>query len=290
MQQYYIGKLNSLLNCLRNNVSLSNLLFFNDSLDKSNSYIYEHIYVERSTFSKISFFDCTLKHIDFSHCVFIDCYFNKCIFSHINFENCKFIDCSFNKISLNNCVFFYTEWESNYIKFNDLYNCLPEKYNNRSRLCKVMAKNCIADGNIAEYRKYFFENIHSREKHYREIILRRTDFYKSEYTLRDLPKTLLKLLCSKLNGLIWGHGEKISNILYSSIFIILLFTFIYVSNSISNTFISALYISLCNFLTISSDITFSESFYRYATTIEGFLGIAFMGLFVTALFKNINSR
>jgi hypothetical protein len=294
MQQHYIGKTSVPLDHLKSNPSVSNSLFANDGLAKKNDFIYEHINIERCTFSNVSFNECILKHIDFTHCAFIECYFSKSILENINFRNCKFISCQFSSTSFTNCDFFYTEWESNYIKFSDLYSCLPPKYNNRSRLCKVMARNCILDGNIAEYRKYFFENIKSRENHYKEIILRRDPFYRS-YTKLDSFKSIFKLLGSKFNGIIWGHGERISNIIYSCIFIILAYSVIYLkSNEIAilttDKYLTSLYISFSNFLTTSSSINFSSTFYRYISTFEGFLGISFLGLFVTALFKKINTR
>lgn len=295
IQQYYIGKKEASIEELKSSKeTIANSLFINDSLNKKCDHSYKHIELERCTLSKISFNDVSLTHISFSHCTFIECYFNKAQLSKVAFNNCTFIKCYFNKIKLSDCSFFYTEWENNYIKFNELYNCLPLRYNNRSRLCKVMAKSCLEDGNLKEYRKYFFEQIHSRENHYKEIILRRDEFYQT-YTIGDVVVNILKLITSKISGLIWGYGEKISNIIYSSMFIVLLYSLIYLKSSNimlleSDKYITSLYVSLCNFLTISCDITFSDTFFRYATAIEGFIGIAFMGLFVTSLFKNINTR
>lgn len=293
MQQYYIGKEQSEIEILSNNIELENKLFINDGLDKNLEY--NNISCIRTTFSKISFNSIKMTNSLFNHCVFIGCYFNKSILQHIDFKNCTFIECEFNNMSINNCDFFYTNWKSTYIKFNELKKSLPNKHNNRSRLCKVMAQNCIYDGNIAEYKKYFLESIKAREEQYLAIILRSEDFYRQNYTEVDSIKHIFKLFKSKFSGYAWGHGESITRILLSSIFNIIIFAHIYlysdiISNLSEGRFINAFYVSFCNFLTISSDITFSETFFRYVSIIEGFTGIIFAGLFVTVLFKKINTR
>lgn len=293
MQQYYIGKEQSEIEILSSNTELENKIFINDGLDKEIEY--NNISCSRITFSKISFNNIKITKSLFNHCVFIGCYFNKSTLQHIDFKNCTFIECEFNSMNISNCNFFYTNWKSTYIKFNELKKSLPSKHNHRSRLCKVMAQNCINDGNIAEYKKYFLESIKAREEQYLSIILRNEGFYSQNYTQIDSIKNIFKLFKSKFSGYAWGHGESITKILLSSIFNVIIFAHIYlysevISNLSSGRFINALYVSFCNFLTISSDITFSENFFRYITIIEGFTGIIFAGLFVTVLFKKINTR
>lgn len=293
MQQYYIGKEQGEIELLCNNIELENKLFINDGLEKNIEY--NNISCSRTTFSKVSFNSIKMTNLSFNHCVFIGCYFNKSTLRHIDFKNCTFIECEFNNMSINNCNFFYTNWKSTYIKFSELKNSLPSKHNNRSRLCKVMAKNCIDDGNIAEYKKYFFESIKAREDQYISIILKNEDFYMNNYTEIDSIKHIFKLLKSKFSRYAWGYGESITRILLSSIVNVILFSHIYlfsevIANLPTDRFINALYVSFCNFFTISSDITFNETFYRYVTIVEGFTGIIFAGLFVTVLFKKINTR
>lgn len=295
MYQYYINKSESQIDSLKLNIQLNNRLFVNTGLEQNYKYI--HIEVDRSTFSKISFNKINLQHSNFRHCTFIDCYFRHSYLRHIIFENCVFINCKFSDNTIENCDFNYTEWDSTTIKYDELCNSFPIKYNHKSRLCKVIAKNFLEDGNLAEYRKFFYESIKAREEHYKEIISRRNEYYKNTYNLHDSISYIPKLIFSKISGTVWGHGEKIRHIIFSSITIIFIFSLIYsCSSTIKGDFIkkytNALYVSFCNFLTISSNITFSneEVLYRNLTVVEGFIGTIFAGLFITALVKKISVR
>lgn len=293
MQQYYIGKEQCEISLLNNSIVLENMLFINDGLDKDTDY--KNISCMRTTFSKISFNNIKMTNSSFNHCVFIGCYFNKSILEHIDFKNCTFIECEFISMSISHCKFFFTNWQSTYIKFNELKNSFPSEHNYRSRLCKAMSQNCINDGNIAEYKKYFLESIKAREEQYRAIILRESEYYRKNYTEIDSFKHIFKLVISKFSGYAWGYGESITKILLSSVINVTIFAHIYmyseaITNLATNKFINAIYVSLCNFLTISSDITFNDTFYRYVTIVEGFTGIIYAGLFVTILFKKINTR
>lgn len=293
MEQHYKGKVQEDISALKTHKLFENKLFLNDGMDSN--FQYNNMHLERCTFSKISFKDVKIKYIEYKHCVFIECYFKKAVFDKVDFRNCIFIKCDFNNMKITDTCFFYTEWENTFIKFEELYNCLPRIYNYRSRLCRIMARNCLSDGNVAEYRKYFFEVKHASENKYKEIILRRTDYYRTKYTRYDSLKHIFKFIFSKLNGLVWGYGEKIENILYSSIFIIVAFSFLYtvhpqISGLKSSKNISALYVSICNFLTISPHIIFNDLHFKYITALESFFGMAFMGFFIAALFRNVNSR
>ena len=293
MEQHYKGKIEENVDNLKTNLIFENNLFINDGLD--NTFEYRNMHFERCTFSKVSFKDIKMKNIEYNHCVFIECYFKNTVLNKIDFSNCTFIKCGFHNVNITDTCFFYTEWESTFIKFEELFDCLPKIYNYRTRLCKTMARNCLDDGNIVEYRKYFFEVKRASEDKYKEIILRRKKYYREKYNVYDSIKYLFKFIFSKINGLVWGYGEKIQNVLYSSCFVIFVFSILYqsdsqISNLKSNNYLSALYVSICNFLTISSDITFHDLYFKYLAALEGFLGLAFMGFFIAALFRNVNSR
>lgn len=293
MEQHYKGKIEENIDSLKSIASFDNKLFLNDGMDSS--FEYKNINFERCTFSKISLKDVKMKNIEYRHCVFIGCYFKNTVFNKIDFNNSIFIKCDFNNMTIIDTSFFYTEWEHTFIKFEDIVDSLPKIHNYRSRLCSTMARNCLNDGNVKEYKKYFFEVKHASEEKYKEIIIRRKPYYKREYDLYDSFKHIFKFIFSKINGLVWGYGEKIQNIFFSSGFIIIAFSLIYISNPQisslkSNNYVSALYVSICNFLTISPDIAFTDLYFKYLATLEGFLGIAFMGFFISALFRNVNSR
>lgn len=293
MYQYYINKEESNIDYLKFNILFRNRLFANSPLEKG--YNYKNINVDRCTFSKLSFYLTRIEESKFTYCTFIDCYFKESDLDNILFRNCIFINCSFSDNKIENCIFEYCEWKSTVIKYDELYKSFPKKHNHRSKLCKVMAQGFLEESNIAEYRKYFFKSIEAREKHYKEIILRREAYYKKYYKFKDSLMHIPKLILSKISGIFWGHGEKIRHILFSSIIVILLFAIIYsysatIEGNGINRYFNALYPSICYFLSISSDVTFFESLYRNITILESFIGIIFSGLFITALIKKMNLR
>ncbi len=279
------------------NHKFENSLFLNYGFSKET--IMNGLVFERCTFSKLSFTDVILKNIQFNHCIFIDCYFNKTTFDLVGFENVSFINCSLNKMKINNTKFFYTEWENTYIKYDEIKTSLPVEHNMRKRLCKVMAKNCLSDGNVEGYKQYFFESKRAGEREYISRILRKDEYYKKHFNPYDSIKSVVKLGLSKINWLVWGYGERIINVFISSAFIILLFAIIYlfnpeISKLESHKFVSAMYLSICSFVTMSPASSFevqsTDFIFRYFVALEGLIGVAFMGVFTAALFRNVNSR
>ncbi|MBU3104410.1 pentapeptide repeat-containing protein [Clostridium gasigenes] len=293
MNQHYIGKEKDSIVSVEKNLQFENKLFFNDGFDKGKEYVFNKF--QRCTFSKISFYKTSITSSIFENTVFIDCYFKHSIIGQTSFENCIFINCGFHNMKIETCKFFYTEWKNTYIKFDTIKNSLPREYGYKKRLCKTMADNCLDDGNMEEYKKFFFEGIKAKENNYKEIILRREDHYKKNYNIYDSFKYAVKFVWSKLMGIVWGYGEKVMNILYSSIVVIGIYAVLY-NNSYNITgidnslFSNSLFISIASFFNIDSGVIFNDMITKYIGISENILGLVFMGIFVAYLFRSINSR
>lgn len=293
MNQYYIGKEDCSIDDISSNGIFENKLFINNGFTRNKEYIFNKF--ERCSFSKISFNNIKIKNSEFKHSVFIECYFKESDIKQVSFSNCIFIRCGFYDVKLKNCEFFYTEWDHTYIKFEAIKSSLPNEYSYKKRICKVMANNCLLEGNMEEYKKFFFESIKAKENNYKEIILRRSDYYKSKYSKYDSFKYVAKFLLSKLSGVVWGYGEKISNVIYSSVCTVFIYSFIYynkydITGIDSTSYINAVYISIANFLNVDSGAKFGDILTKYIGISENILGLVFMGMIVTYLFRSISSR
>lgn len=293
MYEHYLEKHKENVDDITSLELYTNRLFINDTLNNKTKY--ELIKFERCTFSKIGFREVEFSNTQFNHSVFIGCYFQKTKFDNILFSNCIFINCGFYNCKFNGCDFFYTEWEKTAINYKDIIQSLPNRQNLRKKLCRRMAKEWLAMGDISEFKNFFFEAKLSQEAQYKEIIIRKEEYYKETYEIKDSFKYLFKYILSKFERYVWGYGERISNVILTSFVTISLFSAIYYHSQIPNTepsnkLLTSIYISISYFLTISCGIEYENLFYRIVTCVEGFFGIAFMGFFVASLFRRINSR
>lgn len=262
----------------------------------------ERLTINHSTFANVSFKKSKLRNCNLAHCVFIDCYFKYTYLENVIFTGCKFINCTFDNISLIECDFRYAVFENCFIEYDLLFNCLPSTANLRWKICTNLALESLRAGNSQEYRKYFFEEKRSSERHYMKMVLQRERYYKEHYDSVDRVFGLLKYIASKFSKVLWGYGEKISHLIFVIIIVIFCFSLIY--QSLGNVFkeantsgeqrnlnlVESLYFSFCNFLTLTSDFTSSFIFVRILSVIEGALGLVLMGFFVAALFRFINRR
>lgn len=277
--------------------TFANKVFLNFPIN--NEFKHKALCFERCTFSKVTFNRATIKNMEFTHCVFIDCFFRETTFKVVDFSNVTFINCSFYNMKIENTNFFYTEWDNSYIKYNEIKDSLPSRHNSRKRLCKTMARNSLDAGNINDYKAFFFEARKASDQEYISRIFRKEEYYKENYNFYDSVKSLGRLIFSKLNWAIWGYGEKIQNVVISSMFVIFLFAMLHmlnpaIDNLESSKFISSLYLSICSFITLSPDpslnVETTDFVFRYLISIEGLIGIAFMGVFTAALFRNVSYR
>ncbi|MGD1838009.1 MAG: pentapeptide repeat-containing protein [Nitrososphaeraceae archaeon] len=293
MQEHYVGKKERYVEGITSSASYKNQLFINDGLDRKLNY--ELIKFEKCTFSKIGFREVKFNNTQFNHCVFIGCYFQQTKFKNITFSNCIFIKCGFYNCDISFCDFFYTEWENTVINYKDVKHSLPEKHNLRKKLCRKIANEWLKVGDFSEFKLFFFESKSAQEQQYKAIFRRKEDYYKQRYDAVDSVINLFKYILSKFEKYVWGYGEKLNNVIWTSFIIITLFSGIYYFSPklqvvTGNKVLTSLYISITYFLTLSCDITYTEPFYRIVTSIEGFFGIALMGFFVAALYRRINSR
>jgi hypothetical protein len=311
LQQYFENRDKCRIDQLDESLTkIENMLFANEKIDNKiekddksplfKKSILKNRSICSSTFASIGFKESIFEFISLAHCVFIDCYFKRAKFNNVDFTGCIFINCNFEGAIFARCDFRYVKFENCFVKFEDLVNNLPTEVNLRWHLCRDISIECLHKGDIEEYRKYFFEEKRASERHYFKVLVHKNDdIYYKKYNWVDGLKGIGAFIFSKLNKILWGYGEKLSRLIDNIIIVILFFTFVYWNNCIKLTandnemakgFWDCLYISSCNFFTISSNYISTDPFMRFATTSEGVIGMILMGFFVAALFRFINRR
>jgi len=168
----------------------------------------EGLEFEHCTFANISFKNADLTQCRFTDCAFLSCYFRKCEIVGTSFVGCKFISCNFAKVTIQSGDFKYSHFEECSIPFAEMEHSLPREPNLRQDLARDLAIASDAIGAGSDGRRYRLAAIQAREEHLHAAILGKSSWYQNHYPgLRKLY-ALGELLASRLNGIIWGHGEK----------------------------------------------------------------------------------
>ena len=254
-----------------------------------------------STFAKMGFRETGFAHLNLSYTVFIDCYFRNAKFENVDFTGCTFINCNFEGVTLISCNFMYAKFENCYIEFEKMKPNLPSHHNLRWKLCINLSIESLKSGQDEDYRKYFYAEKEASEQHNIHKLLYKSDKYYEKYSVIEGIIGFLKFIQSKANKYLWGYGERLDILIRNILGVILGFGILYyLSGPVFKEngfhiqkeigFWDSLYVSACNFFTITSDYTTSRPGMRLLTAVEGFIGIILMGFFIAALFRYINRR
>lgn len=259
--------------------------YINERIDKINDHSFCNLQINHSFFINMGMRDLHFRDIDFKHNTFINCYFKQSRFEDVNFTGCKFINCNFDDIILSSCNFEYAIFENCFIEYNFLKPNLTNKINLRWALCKSMYIQAKKAGFYKDYKKYFFEEKKASCEHEKRIAFYRSndDSYYKKYSSWDRKISFLKFCRYKVEKYVWGYGESLIRLFITSILIIIFFTLL--QTCINTSFIQALQISVSNFTGIG---ILTENDLTFIVTFERILGLIFIGLFITALYKYIN--
>jgi hypothetical protein len=105
--------------------------------------------------------------------------------------------------------FKYIDFRGCYIPYAEMKHALPTAPNLRQDLAAVLAREAGAMGATADARRYRLEALKARDAHLLAGIKADSEWYRDHFT--DLARVLAagRLLASKANGTLWGHGERI---------------------------------------------------------------------------------
>jgi len=175
------------------------------------------------TFANVSFKNANLNQCRFLNCAFLNCYFRRTQIIGGAFIGCKFIACDFPHVTIQSCDFKYSRFEECYIPFDEMEHSLPREPNLREELTHSLSIASDGLGLNSDGRKYRLASIQAREENLKAAILGNSDWYQRHYVgLRKL-KALGQLFASKMNGIIWGYGEKWHILIRNLLFLAVLF-------------------------------------------------------------------
>lgn len=247
------------------------------------------------TFANMSFKKTEFESATFSNCVFISCYFRAATIQASSFVGCRFIDCSFPNTTFVGCDFRYATFKGCHIDFGRMESALPGEPNLRAELASCLAREADAVGASRDARLYRLEAIHANETHLWKGVRGATDWYQDHFPFPwEWAKALVRLLALRLNGALWGYGERaavlVRNIalLVFGVFPVLLW--LGRDGLRSTTPLEGadfVFLSLSNVLPVQGlpEAEATSNWTRALFISEAAIGVIAFGLFVTLLFR-----
>lgn len=253
------------------------------------------------TFGNISFKKVTLQNAEFLNCVFIGCYFRRAKLKNARFTGCRFIDCKFPHVSIESCDFRQSSFRGCQIAYSEMFYMLPSEPNLREEISRNLALESAALGLYSESRKYHMAEIGAREEHLKSAFLGKSEWYKSHFNFIDRVRAFFQWLLSRLNGCLWGYGERVWVLIRNLLLVSLLFfpgLFYIVRHDLEHRsngtigLLQCLYYSIENIIPsgIESDVIAVGGMARFLAGLESFLGIVVLALLASYIFRWILHR
>jgi hypothetical protein len=254
-----------------------------------------------TTFANVSFKETELKETEFMDCAFLNCYFRRARIVSCSFVGSKFYGCEFTKTSIQSSNFRYARFFSCAIPFDEMEHNLPPEPNLREELASGLAIAADERGWSAEARLYLLSAIAAREDHLFAAVQGRSTWYKEHYPPLRRIGALFQLLGSKLNGLLWGHGERWAvllrnlGILALVVFPVMLWSVrseLQVGGGATLQRGDIVWLSITTIVPVAtvSSVSASGAASRAVLALEAFAGIVIAGLFVTLMLRSVVKR
>ena len=274
--------------------TLSDRVFAAERLDgiNVNDYRFEHC-----TFANISFKDTHVTGSHFDHCVFIGCYFRKTLLRDSSFVGARFVACDFPRISVHSSDFRYAHFDRCAISSAELQHSLPSEPNLREELARNLAIAAAGSGMAADARQYRLTAIEALQEHLSAGVQGDSTWYRDHYKGTRRIQAAVQLLGSKLNGLLWGHGEKpwvvIVNILLAGVILFPIPLWLmrnwYLVNGEAPTIPAAIWLSVMTLVPVGGmhSITTSSMTVRALLAIESLVGLVLIALLGALVLRRV---
>ena len=286
---YNIGKKSvNFISCQNlNNKIIASQFFDNKEIKKEEK-------ISHCCFTNISFKNSKLKKLNFENCVFFHCYFRETEIIDCKFIGCKFINCGFRKINpIGENIFKFSTFKDCQVRYNFMIKCLPKEPSISKNIVQNLEIESYRLGMYSEYLKYKYKRIQINESCLKDAFLRKDNWNKGHFTILESFKAGSDWLVSKMNGMIWGYGERFSKLIISFLFInIILFIFIFwkfFDIAIGVTFFDIVIFSLENILSSGDkNIFISDHFsLEFIILFQKTLFILFLALFISLFTRRI---
>lgn len=158
---------------------------------------------------------------DLSYCVFERAYFRETKFTKCKFVGARFYDCNFRGVELDRCEFDYAIFDKTLIDPADIVPNLPSAPNMRRNLLQILRANANTIGDYDALRTYVLEEMDAAVDHQSRILRSKESYYKNKYKgFWPKFKAFSKLSGLRMDGFLWGHGERPFQIFISTAVII----------------------------------------------------------------------
>jgi len=253
------------------------------------------------TFANVSFKEAHLTDSEFNDCTFVSCYFRRSRVINCHFVGCKFYGCEFPKIAVQSCDFRYAAFFSCAVPFGEMEHNLPSEPNLREELAAGIAVAAEERGWTSQAKQYRLAAIGAREEHLIAAVRSSSTWYKDHYSAWRRVGCCIQLIAGKLNGLLWGYGER-WGILLRNLIVLAVGVFpallwvvrkdLILSGRNPATFTDVLWLSLSAVvpLNVASPVAVSSTTAQMILTFEAFCGVVIGGLFVTLLLRSVLNR
>lgn len=274
-------------------------LFAAQLLDKA---LAEGVHFEHCTFANVSFKEAELSRCLFRNCAFVDCYFRETKVANCKFEACKFEDCKFVRPHFLDTGFVFPEFRGCHIPFKFFCASLPLDPGFRHAIADELARESSTAGELGDARRYRLVGEEAFERHQWNLAWASGGrYYEKPRPPRDRVEAGVKWAGRKFNRHLWGYGER-GVILARSFLLValLIFPLLYwwlASNELNYRGES---LSIWNYVLFSTDrilaasgfsqVDVSGALVRWLTGAEVFVGLIFIGLFISLIFNWIRRR
>jgi Pentapeptide repeats (9 copies) len=253
------------------------------------------------TFANVSFKETQLTDSEFNDCAFVNCYFRKARITNCRFVGSRFYGCEFPRIALQSCDFMYATFFACAVPFGEMEHNLPSEPNLREELAAGMALAAEERGWTAQAKEYRLAAIGAREEHLVAAVSSKSTWYKEHYSSWRRVGACVQFVGSKLNGFLWGYGER-WGILLRNLFLLTILVFpallwlvrkdLIPSGRNPATVKDVLWLSLSAIVpvNVASPVAVSSTTAQMILTSEAFCGVVIGGLFVTLLLRSVLNR
>lgn len=274
-----------------------NLLLFSDqqqdNFEKSQSTI------TASSFIRLGMKEAVFKDCSFTQSNFEDSYFRKAVFKNVRFTGSSFRFCNFNKASFQACDFRYCNFFHCKIPKDEIISCLPTEPNLRRDLARNLRANYEMIGDKKSADTLLGIEIQAYENELKAIFFSKTEYYKNHYNLLDQIQAGAEFIVSKLSGMVWGYGHRVSRLVLSyfltTCFLSLVtffgkIHFFVSSNSVPRqlTFWESINMGFCETVSASSTSFVPSTLGgQLITLFASLLGTLFLALLAATLYRRI---
>lgn len=228
-----------------------------------------------------------LSHVNFKYSVFDSCYMKNTVFESCDFTGCRFIGSNLVGSSFNGCTFDYVIFERTFVD-DDILQTQFYSYdyseNIQQKFARSLRVNYQQIGDVKSANKAIMIEIEATRKHLWHLIS--SPFFLKKYPgIFNFIKNLIRFLTYEFLHLIWGNGESLKKLLFTTVFLLFIITTYLVH---INEATSDIVINIKNSFSIFMGVSHSKS--DFVTALITATRLILFGMFMVVLLKKVNRR